>query len=125
MKRVSQSITLTGTAGSASGTAAFDSWHDGKLYAVYLDYGSTVAATTDVSIKAGTPAVTMFERLNSATDGWFFPRYRPVTNTAAQFAQEADDAAQMLPIVGAPQLVVAQSTPVANAVTAYLFIEED
>jgi len=125
MKRIVQSIKPTGSAGSASGTAAFDSWHDGKLYAVYLDYDSTVAATTDVYIKSGTPAVTMFQRLNSATDGWFFPRHRPVSNTAAQFTQETDDAAQMFPIVGAPSLVVAQSTQVEDGVTAYLYIEED
>jgi hypothetical protein len=125
MKVISQSITLTGAAGSASGTAAFDNWYSGKLYAVYLDYDASVAATTDVNIKLDSPAVALFTRNNSATDGWFFPRYRPVTNTSAQFAQEADDASQMLPVTGPPNLVVAQSTPTADAVTAYLFIEED
>jgi len=124
MKKLKASLTPSGSAGSASGTAAFEQLADGKLYAVYLDYGS-VATTTDVDIKLADPAVSLLTVSNNATDGWYFPRHRPVSNTAAGFGAAVDDASQMLPVVGALNLVVAQSTPVTDGVVAYAFVEED
>jgi hypothetical protein len=125
MKMIKQSVTPVGAAGSASGTAAYDNYHGGRLYAVYLDYAAGVTSTTDVNIKMFDPPVSIFTSTNNATDGWFFPRYRPRSMTGMAFTIEADSGASQLPVVGPPYLVVAQSSPTANAVTAYLFIEED
>jgi len=122
---VKQSVTPSGAAGSASGTAAYDNWHDGKLYAIYLDYASGVTSTTDVDLKLYDPAVSVFDRDNSATDGWFFPRYKPSGSTSSVLTQATDPSAAMVPLVNPPNLVVAQSSPIADAVTMYLFIEED
>jgi len=123
MKKLKAQLTPSGSAGSASGTAAFGQLADGKLHAVYLDYGS-VAATTDVTIKLEDPAVAILTVSNNATDGWYFPRYRITSNTAARYAVEADDAGQALPVVGQLNLVVAQSTQVTNGVTAYVYVED-
>lgn len=123
MKMIKQKITPSGSAGSASGTAAFDNFADGRLYAVYLNYDG-VPVTTDVQVKLNDPAVAIFTRNNSATDGWFFPRLPQVTSTAAAFTVEAEDAAQKFPIVGTLNLVITGSTQVTDGITAYVYIEE-
>lgn len=119
MKKLKAQLTPSGSAGAASGTAAFNQLADGKLYAVYLDYGS-VATTTDVDIKLSDPAVSVLTVTNNATDGWFFPRSGAVSYTVAG-AKDGES----LPVVGPLNLVVAQSTQVANGVTAYAYVEED
>jgi hypothetical protein len=124
MKMVKQSVTPSGSAGSASGTAAFDNYHDGKLYALYLDYATGLASTTDVSLKLYDPTVAVFTRSNSIVDGWFFPRIKPSGSTSGVMTETTDPNAAMLPLVDPPYLVVSQSTQVDDAVTCYLFIEE-
>ena len=132
MKMIKAQVTPLGSAGSATATSSFDNTRTqtaGKLYAVYLDYDG-VAATTDVKIMLSDPSVAIFRRANSATDGWFFPRftpgtrYTPVSTTSAQVA-DLDPAGKMLPIAGEMVVNVQGSTQVANGVTAYVYIEED
>jgi hypothetical protein len=124
MKKLKAQLTPVGSAGSASGTAAFGQIADGTLYAVYLDYAGSAPATTDVEIKTSDPAIAVLTVSNHATDGWYFPRLRTVSNTAARFTIEADADGQALPIEGQLNLVVAQSNAISNGVTAYVYVEE-
>jgi hypothetical protein len=120
-------VTPLGAAGSASATSSFQSsspTKTGKLYAVYLDYAG-VTSTTDVTVKLSDPSVAIFTRSNSASDGWFFPRFVPASNTASHLSLEADAAGNMPPIAGDMVVNVAQSTQVTNGVTVYAYVEED
>ncbi len=129
MKKLKAQLTPLGSAGSASGTAAFNQVVDGgTLYAVYLDYAGSAPATTDVTIKLADPAVNVLQVSNNAIDGWFFPRYRTSYRTptaAALYTVAADDVGLALPIVGELNLVVLQSNPISNGVTAYVYVQED
>jgi hypothetical protein len=123
MKMTSVAVSPTGAAGSASGTATFGNYHDGQLFAVYLDYDSNAPATTDVYLKLNSPSVTVFQKLNNATDGWWFPRYQAVTSTAAQYSVERESNTQALPLVGDLVLNVQGCNQLTSAVTAYVYVE--
>jgi hypothetical protein len=125
MKKLKAQLTPSGSAGSASGTAAFQQLADGKLYAIYLDYAGSAPATTDVTIKLADPAVSLLTVSNNSTDGWYFPRQRRVSNTAARYTVAVDDAGESLPVVGSLNLVVAGCNAIADAVTAYVYVEEE
>jgi len=123
MKMVSAAVTPAGTTGAADGTAVMTPAHNGKLYAVYLDYAS-VTSVTNVEIRLGTPAVSIFTKNDNATDGWWFPRFKPRSNTCAPWTSEVAADGQMPPVFGQLTLAVTSSTPATNAVTAYAFIAE-
>jgi len=68
-------ITLraTGEAGAATGTATSTDWIRGNIRAVHVDYGGSVAGSTDITITTTAPAVTVMNLLNTATDAWYYP----------------------------------------------------
>lgn len=71
-------VTATGSAGSASGVGRTDVTVTGKILAIHLDYHSAAPASTDVTVETvGGPPLTILDRANANTDGWFYPR-RPV-----------------------------------------------
>jgi hypothetical protein len=123
MKMTNVSVAASGAAGSASGTSTFGNYHDGQLFAVYLDYSASAPATTDVYLRLDSPSVVVFQKLNNATDGWYFPRYQPVTNTAAQYSVEKESNTQRIPLVGDLVLNVQGCNVLDPAVTAYVYVE--
>lgn len=83
MRRIETlSITTSGTDGSATGSATTPKPITGRVVAVHLDYSAGQPATTDVTITAMSPAVTVLAKANSVTDGWYYP------HTAAHLAAD-------------------------------------
>lgn len=76
--------TVTGTAGSATGSALTTRPIFGRVRAVYVDY-VTQPATCDVTISSTGPTQTILTLTNANTDGWFYPR-RVVDTTAGAAA---------------------------------------
>lgn len=66
-------ITTTGSDGSATASARSSRVESGRVVAVHLNYSAGQAATTDVTLTAGTPAQTVLVVSNNATDGWYYP----------------------------------------------------
>mgnify|MGYP001558893609 CR=1 FL=1 len=119
------SVTTTGVAGSASGSA-IKAVPKGKVKAIYLDYHASAPATTDVTVKAeadstGIPGdLTLLTRSNSATDGWFYPKVQKHDNAGAAITGDYDD-----PVVhgGILSVTVAQADALTDCVTAYIYLE--
>ncbi|MDP2950170.1 MAG: hypothetical protein Q8P22_11600 [Chloroflexota bacterium] len=119
------SVTTTGSAGSASGSA-IKAVPKGKIKAVYIDYNASAPATTDVTIKSEAdstgvpPDVTVLTRSDSKTDGWFYPKVQVHDNAAAAVTGAYDD-----PVVhgGVISVTVAQADALADCVVVYIFVE--
>ena len=117
MEQHTVTVTVTGTAGSATGSGATTVPVYGKLYAVHLDYIDQ-AATCDVTVTTGSPAQTLLTVTNANTDAWFYPRVQVDSDAGAPIADEYDVA----PVSGYVTVSVAQSN--AGSVVATLLIED-
>lgn len=124
MKMVKAALTPTGTTGATNNTTVMSPTYNGTLYAVYLDYASSVTSVTNVEIRLNDPAVSVFTKEDNATDGWYFPRWKPRSNTGARWTAEATSDGQQPPVFGQLTLAVTSSTPATDAVTAYAFIQD-
>jgi len=122
MQRMVATITPTGTAGASEGNATLTPGYNGKLYAVYLDYAANVTSVTNVTLALTSPVLTVFTVSDNATDGWFWPRETAVTQSNTAYASTAGLMA--FPVVGHLRLSTSSSSPRTNAVTAYVYIEE-
>ena len=113
------SVTVTGSAGSATGSASSRPL-TGLLHAVHLAY-TTQPATADVTIATAgttTPAQTLLTRSDSATDGWFYPRKAMNSDVAGALTVY-----ERAPMADAITVSVAQGN--AGAVVATLVYLED
>ena len=117
MEQIQVSVTVSGSAGSATGSGVSEIPLYGKLYAVYLDY-TTQAATCDVTISAGSPAQTLLTVSNANTDAWFYPRVQADTDAGAAITEWYDEP----PVCGYVTVSVAQSD--AGSVVATLLVED-
>ena len=63
----------TGTDGSATMSATSQDFVRGHIYAVHLDWATGVTATSDITLSATEPALTILINADSATDEWFYP----------------------------------------------------
>ena len=116
---VSVSVTTTGSAGSATGSATL-TLPAGWIEWVYLDYHASAPATTDVTIAyADTPpGGNVLAVSNSATDALYFPRSGCVTNAAAAIT----DSYTRFPAGEALSVSVAQADALTGAVTVYAHV---
>lgn len=74
IRKETVTVTVAGTAGSATGSAKSTRAVEGRVLAVHLDY-TTQPGTADVTVATqSAPALTILTVNNAATDGWFFPR---------------------------------------------------
>jgi hypothetical protein len=122
MNRVVISVTTgTGTTGTVDASATLSPPYNGKLHAVYLDYGS-VTSVTNVTLALTAPVVTLFTVSDNNSDGWYWPRETAVTMNGTAYASTAGLVS--LPVMGPLRLSVSSSTPSVTAVTGYVFIEE-
>jgi hypothetical protein len=113
MERVS--VTTTGSAGSASGSATTAAL-EGLLLDIYLDYDASAPATTDVTIAYADRASNILVVSDNATDGLYAPRVKPVDNANAAITNAFD----YFPLNGRLTVSVAQSNALAPCVTAYI-----
>lgn len=112
------SVTVAGSAGSATGSGTSTQPINGRLLAVYIDYTSQ-PVTADVTITSTVPTQTLLTRSNSGTDGWFYPRAL-LQDTAAANLTAVYDA---MPICGYVNVAVAQGD--AGSVDVILMVEND
>jgi len=106
-------VTATGAAGSASGSQDSDGAIRGHVYAVYLDFASSISTTTDISLTLSSPALTLLDLSNYYTDTWYYPAVQQTTATAGAGSGTYD----RLPISGRLTVGVDQSTA-TSVVTA-------
>lgn len=66
-------LTATGAHGSASGTGSTDRPVRGHVFAVHLDFSSTISTTTDITLTQAAPALTVLQLTNYYTDTWYYP----------------------------------------------------
>lgn len=122
MQRMKASVTTTGTTGSALGNATFTPGYVGLLHAVYLEYASGITSTTDVTIAQGiAPEQDLLAVSNNTAAGWYMPRSTHVDSAGA--AQPSTAGQSAYPVSGPLTLAVGSSTPIADCVTAYLYIQ--
>lgn len=75
-----------GGAGTSTGSGTTKEPINGILKAVHLNYGASMAATSDVTVSTkSAPTKTLLSKADNATDGWFYPQ--------AQIHQASDGAA--------------------------------
>lgn len=67
-------ITATGTAGAATGSATSDGYVRGHVYAVHLDYATGISNTTDITLTTNsTPSANLLILTDDYTDTWYYP----------------------------------------------------
>ena len=105
-------VTAAGAAGAATGSQDSDGPVRGHVYAVHLDYGAAVTTTTDITISLSSPALTLYQKDDSATDVWLYPVVQQ-TDSAGSGTSTYD----RVPVSGNLTVKVDQSTS-GTAVTA-------
>ena len=110
------SVTVTGSAGSATGSGTSIYPINGELCGVYIDYTSQ-PATTDVTITSTNPTQSLLTISNANTDAWFYPRAvaHGITGSALTWYDE-------IPIDAYVNVAVAQGDP--GSVDVYLLVDE-
>jgi len=63
----------TGTDGAVSASQASDEPVRGHIYAVHLDFSSSITTTTDITLTQSSPSLTVLQLTDYYTDTWFYP----------------------------------------------------
>lgn len=115
---VSATVTTTGVAGSATGSATLTL--RGYVEWVYLDFHASAPATTDTTIAyaATPPGGNILAVANSATDALKFPRATAVDNANSAITNSFT----RFPVWGDVTVSLAQSDALAPALTIYFGI---
>jgi hypothetical protein len=73
LRKESVSVTATGSAGAASGSANTDRDLHGYIYAVHLDFTAGISNTTDITLTQASPSLTILQLTDYYTDTWYYP----------------------------------------------------
>jgi len=65
--------TAAGVEGTISASALTDDYVRGHIYAIHLDFAPLISETTDITITAGAPALTVLQLSDYYTDTWYYP----------------------------------------------------
>lgn len=76
-------LTATGAAGAATGSATTERVLHGYVYAVYVDYTSGISSTTDVTFAQASPSGTVLALTNYYTDTWYYPTVQQHSSAGA------------------------------------------
>lgn len=109
-------IDTTGTPGAASATATLGA--NGEIYAVYLDYAGSISNTTDLSITAGDPAMTILSKTDYYTDTWFYPVFQEASTAGA-----AVTSYRPVYIYGSVTAVLTQTTAATPCLTVTILFQ--
>jgi hypothetical protein len=106
------SVTVAGSAGSATGSTTSERPLNGRVLAVHIDYTSQ-PATADVTIISTQPTQSILTISNANTDAWFYPRVEmdTLTGTAATGVYDA------IPVAAYINVAVAGGDPGSVVVT--------
>lgn len=109
-------VSGTGTGGAVSAENDTDGPVQGHLYAVYLDFASSISTTTDITITQASPALTVLQLSNYYTDTWYYP--------AAEYTDSAGSglsAYAPLPVLDTLTVEVGQTISSSAIVTATVY----
>ena len=120
--RTEVSATTSGADGSATGTGYTDAMVRGAVMAVYVDYGSSMAATTDLTLAAKSAPTESFVSLSDqATDKWVYPRRMVQDNTGTDVTFDGtNEIYEPYWVDDYVTLSIAQSTP-TKTVKCYIY----
>ncbi len=117
-------VTVSGSAGSATGSGQTRLPVNGKIAAVYVDYTSQPSTADVVIATAGnnSPAQTILSLTNANTDGWYYPQAQIHKNdgTALTF-NGTQIITDKYPVDDHVAVTVAQGN--AGSVDVYLIVE--
>lgn len=114
-------ITTSGSDGSATGSGSTPYPVNGRVVAVHIDYSAGQPGTTDVTVTTGAPQDTVLSLANNATDGWRYP------HTAAHLASDGSaisgGVVAGVPVVGYVNVAVAGADN-GETVTVTLMVDD-
>jgi len=73
LKVEEMTVAGTGTDGAVSASQASDGPVRGHIYAVHLDFSSSITTTTDFTLTQSSPSLTVLQLTDYYTDTWFYP----------------------------------------------------
>jgi hypothetical protein len=106
----------TGTDGAVSASDRSSGSLYGHLYAVHLDFSSSITTTTDITITQSSPSLTVLQLTDYYTDTWFYP--------AAEYTNSAGTGLSAYePLLVADRLTVAAGETISSStiMTATLY----
>lgn len=106
-------VTTTGDAGSATGSADSEALH-GFLLDVYLNFHASAPATTDTTVAYKTQGGNVLVVTSSATDVLLAPRVKPVDNANSAITNAHDK----FPLNGPLTFSLAQCDALTGALVA-------
>ncbi len=125
IRTVKVAVTTTGSAGAATGTAYSDRPVNGKVRQIRVDWGATAPATSDIDVVGESdddhPEVTLYDKDDSATDAWVYPKLQSTDTAGAAIANE-----YQFPALSGQRIkvVVGQCDALDPAVTVYVSVED-
>jgi hypothetical protein len=125
IRSVQQSITVAGTAGSATGSGTLGYPLSGLLHAVHYDFtGAAATADTTTTVVAATgsnPALTILTLTDNNTTGFFYPRIQVCGVTGSALTLDGTRiATDRIPINGYLKTAIAQSDAGTVIVTYFI-----
>lgn len=79
LKKDTIALTTSGLTGSDS----TDRDLYGRIYAIHMDFGSSVSETIDLTLTQASPALTVLALTNYFTDTWFYPVVQETGSTGS------------------------------------------
>lgn len=76
-------MTASGSAGAATGSANTDRELHGYIYAVHLDFTAGISTTTDITLTQASPSLTILQLSNYYTDTWYYPVVQQTNSAGA------------------------------------------
>ncbi len=117
-------VTTTGNDGAATGTGYSSRALNGELQAIYVDWGATAPASSDIDVVVESddnhPQVTLYDKDDSSTDAWVYPAVQRTSTAGAGI----DAQYQAIPVAGRVKVSVAGCNALSPAVTVYLYLKE-
>lgn len=83
LRKENVTLTASGEAGTATGSASTDRELHGYIYAIYLDFTSGISATTDITLTQASPPLTILQLNNIYTDTWYYPAVQQTNSAGA------------------------------------------
>lgn len=125
IRTVKVPVTTTGSDGEATGTGYSARPLNGKVRQVYVDWGATAPASSDIDVVGENdddhPEVVLYDKDNSATDVWVYPKVQSTDVAGSAITGEY----QFKALSGQRiKVAVGGCNALDPAVTVYVSVEE-
>jgi hypothetical protein len=118
IREITLTVTTTGAAGSATGSAVSD-YFEGFVLEAYLNYHASTPATADVTIKQTGASDNILVVTDSTTDALYAPRRSIVTSAAAAITNGHG----LIPVAGTITASLAGGDALTGAVVVTLRVQ--